>query len=757
MRKLFVILFTAITALSAISDDAGLIPQPASWCVAPGAIRVPEKVTIATTDKHLCDAASVAALQMRTLGIDCKLSSPDKAFVRLSLDKGLSAEQYRIRVQPDGVKISSGDAAGAFYALHSLKQMILNSQTGVLSCGEMTDKPRFEYRGIMLDVSRYFIPMEEVKRVIDVASQLKISKLHLHLTDDNGWRMEIKRYPLLTDVGAWRVARNEIFPGRMNPLPGEKATEGGFYTHNELKDMVKYAAERFIDVIPEIEMPAHSIAALAAYPNLACPIVDKFIGVLPGIGGKNASIVFCAGNDDTFTFIENVLDEVLEVFPSEYIHIGGDEASKEHWNQCPLCQKRIADEHLADSEELQGYFMDRINRYLQSKGRKSIGWDEVSYGKPKEDIVVFGWQGMGTNAVDFASKCGRRFVMTPARKLYLIRYQGPQWFEPLTYFGDNTLSDVYSYEPVQADWSAAVEQLLWGVQASLWTEFCHSPEDVEYLLFPRLIAFADMAWRGKGTADWHSFEHRLDNYLPQLEKLGVTYARSMYNLYHKAKGADGSVKVDLSCIRDDVDTRFTADGSEPVASSPLFTESITIAHGTTLKAATFRAGKRCGEVLTLNFGINSASGCQITSESSNNGLEYVLTNGLRGSNRNSDSEWVGWHNRTAEFTVDLGCVKPISSIALGSLANSTLCVAAPAVVSAYVSNDNKVFSLLKSVAVDKEARFSINPRILDIDFGKINVSARYVKFVAVNSGCIPEGYAREGAPTWLYFDEIIIN
>ena len=757
MRSLFTIILTLLAIVPAISGNKGVIPQPASWVAATGTVDVPQEITIVAPDRQMRDAASIAALQMRAVGLDATVKARGKAFVTLVADTELAHEQYRLRIGGKGVEISSGDAAGAFYALQTLRQLVLNADGGAIACCEIVDKPRFGYRGIMLDVSRYFIPMDEVKRIIDIASQLKISKLHLHLTDDNGWRMEIKRYPLLTEVGAWRVARDEIFPGRMNPRKGEKATEGGFYTQSELRDMVRYASERYVDVIPEIEMPAHSIAALAAYPNLTCPVVDRHFGVLPGIGGKDAAIVFCAGNEDTYSFIEGVLDEVMDVFPSEYIHIGGDEASKEYWNRCPLCRQRVADEHLADSEELQGYFMDRINRYLQSKGRKAIGWDEVTYGKPKEDIVVFGWQGMGANAVSFASKCNRRFVMTPARKLYLIRYQGPQWFEPLTYFGDNTLSDVYEYEPVQSDWTETVEQLLWGVQVSMWTEFCRSPEDVEYMLFPRMLAFADMSWRTKGSADWSSFERSLDAYLPQLERLGLTYARSMYNLYHKSQGADGSLKVGLHCIRDDVETRFTTDGSEPEAASRLYTDSITITSPATLKAATFKAGKRLGEVLTLNFGINKATGCRVIADNSTNGIDYVLTNGIRGSNRNSDSEWVGWHNQTAEFVVDLGQVEDLRSITLGTLANSTLCVGAPAIVSVYASDDNRVFTLLKSVTLDVATRFSRDPLIVDVDFGKIDTSARYVKFMAVNPGCVPEGFAREGAPTWMYFDEVIIN
>lgn len=759
MRKSILLTILALAAsVAAIAAQVGVIPQPAAWHTTKGVAQVPQVVTIAADARPMRDAASVAALQMAATGIDARVEKRGKAWVQIAASPKLGAEQYCLTVRPEGVTVEAGDAAGAFYALHTLRQLLLASGGGTVECCTIEDAPRFGYRGMMLDVSRYFIPMEEVKRIVDIASMLKINRLHLHLTDDNGWRMEIKRYPQLTKVGAWRVARDEIFPGRMNQREGEEATEGGFYTQRELRELVRYAGARCIDVIPEIEMPAHAIAAIASYPTLACPVVEKKVGVLPGIGGKDAAIVMCAGNEHTFQFIEGVLDEVMSVFPSQYIHIGGDEASKTHWDRCPQCRERIAAEGLADSEELQGYFMDRVNRYLQSKGRKAIGWDEVTYGNPREDIVVMGWQGMGGNAVSFAAKSGRRFVMTPARKLYLIRYQGPQWFEPFTYFGDNTLADVHGYEPVQAEWSKEVESLLWGVQASLWTEFCRTPEDVEYLLFPRLLAFADMAWRPKGSASWSDFERSLDAWLPVLDRMGVTCAASMWNLYHKAHEEKGTVRLTLSCLRDDVELHYTTDGTEPVATSPLYTDTLTIAQTSTVRAASFAHGKRKGEVLTLNFGVNKATGCRMTGNAATNGLEHVLTNGLRGSNRCSDSEWAGWHNQTAEMTVDLGKVQEISKITLGTLANSTLCVAAPAVVCAYTSTDGRNFALLRSVALDRETRFSREAQVIDVNFAcESGTTARYVKFVALNSGSIPAGYAREGSPTWLYFDEIAIE
>lgn len=554
------------------------------------------------------------------------------------------------------------------------------------------------------------------------------------------------------------MQRDEIFPGRLNPVSADEPTPvGGFYTQDDLREIVAYAAERYVDVIPEIEMPAHAAAAIASYPELACPVVDKFVGVFPGIGGPDAAIIMCAGNDSVFTFYQDVLDEVMDIFPSEYIHLGGDEADKSVWEKCPRCHQRLVDEGLNDYEELQGYFMDRMNRYVQSKGRKAIGWDEVTLGKPKEDITILGWQGMGNAAVNYARKTGRKFIMSPARVLYLLRYQGPQWFEPFTYFGNNTLSDVYNYEAVQPDWDEQLTGQLLGIQGSLWTEFCQSPEDVEYLLFPRLIAVADGAWRQPDTKDWPAFIEALDTFLPELENRGINYARSMFNIQHTAKPVDNTVVVKLECVRPDVDIRYTVDGTEPDASSTLYTEALPVKASSTVNAVTFKNGQPAGQTLKLDLDFNKATGHTVVSPNCNNDLAPVLTNGLRGTNRQSDFEWAGWFDADAEFTVDLGAVQPISSVKLGTLGFAHTCVAMPLDVEMFVSPDGNSFTPVASYATPEELVFHKEAKKHDIDFGKLDTEARFVKFVAKNPGHIPTGFAREGKPTWIYFDEIMIN
>ena len=705
-------------------------------------------------------------------------------------DPTMADETYRLSVTERDVTISASTQRGLFYGQQTLRQMVNQSDSQSLRCLNISDEPRFAYRGLMLDVVRYFIPKDEVLRIIDIAAQLKLNNLHLHLTDDNGWRMEIKKYPKLTQIGAWRVERNTLFPNRENPREGEPTPIGGFYTQKELRDIVAYAKKRHVRVIPEIEMPAHSVAAIASYPEMTCPVMgNRFIGVLPGIGGKDASIIYCAGNERVYSFLQDILDEVMSVFPSEYIHLGGDEAEKSHWKACPLCQNLMRQQGIADEEQLQGWFMDRMIRYLNAKGRKAMGWDEVTLGRPKEDITIFGWQGLGQAAVRDARETGRKFILTPARKLYLIRYQGPQWFEPYTYFGNNTLHDVYSYEPVGNDWTPQMEQQLQGIQASLWTEFCQSAADVEYLLFPRLIALADNAWRARGSGQWPAFLEALDAFLPHLEEQGMGYARSMYNISHVVTPADcvgefrspillcrGKLVTELACERPDVEIRYTVNGDEPTDTSPLYCQPVTTEPGITLKAATFRDGRQQGQTLILPLVDNKATGCSILKDTSTNGLALRLTNGLHGSLRHSDFEWAGWYATDADFVVDLGSPTPIHSVTLGAIANANMTVALPREVCVYGSSDGEQFTLLGSKTLDETDIFAREATRKDIVIPLVGADSttglpeslpeqtsptadkvRHIRVQALHPSNIPDGFIRGGQSPWMYFDEVIVE
>lgn len=685
----------------------------------------------------------------------------DEADVRCHMDSRMASESYVLQVLPSGIDIYASDAGGLFYAFQTLRMSLPYGISGSslreirwkVPAMTIYDAPRFSYRGLMVDVSRYFLPKEDLLEIIDCMAMLKLNNLHLHLTDDNGWRIEIKRYPLLTSIGAWRVDRGDIpFPDRKNPVKGEPATAGGFYTQDDIREIVDYAALRQINVVPEIDMPAHSNSALAAYPRYACPVVDKYISVLPGLGGRNADIIYCAGNDDVYEFLENILDEVCELFPSEYIHLGGDEAWKTYWKECHLCQERIKEEGLADEEELQGWFMSRMNDYLLSKGRRMMCWDEVTGSKVPERAVVFGWQGAGEAALKAASE-GHEFVLTPSEHLYLIRYQGPQWFEPLTYFGNSTLKDVYHYEPVRDAWPEEYRSLLMGVQGSMWTEFCDSPDDVTYQIFPRLAAVAEVAWSPKDSKDWSAFIEGVDVFCRHLEVKGVKYSRSMYNIQHKVLPmGDRMLAVNLKCDRPDIHIRYTLDGQTPDMTSDIFPGNVKVKGNVVLKAATFGPdGKRRGEVLELPLKWNKATASGI--EGAENA--ELLVNGVRGSLRQTDFEWVHCHG-PAEFVVDLGKITDVRKVSVGVLTNYGMAFHKPAEVSVWISTDGiRYESVGRSEWTEDEIFCEGNFRE-DIDFTFDTSPARYVKVKARGSGTCPDYHIRPGHVSIYCFDEIVV-
>lgn len=742
--------------------DVAIVPTPLSMEKGTGSFTFgPNTVITVPTEEQKPVAGLFASLFTRSAGFTPKVQVGTEGDVCLELDKNLPEDAYEMQVSSGQIRVKASDSKGLFYGLQNLRLLLppaIESSTAQdtveWTVPEMTvkDVPRFGYRGFMLDVSRYFLPKEELLRMIDCMALLKLNRLHLHLTDDNGWRLEIKKYPKLTEVGAWKVDRQHLpFPERRNPKRGEPATVGGYYTQADMKEIIAYAADRQIEIIPEIDIPAHSNAALASYPEYACPVVKDFIGVIPGLGGKNAEIIFCGGNEKTYEFLQDVLDEVIALFPSRYIHLGGDEATKTNWKKCPLCQARIREEHLADEEALQGYFMGRMSDYVRSKGKEVMGWDELTDSKLPEDAIIFGWQGFG-NAALKAAEQGHRFVMTPARVAYLIRYQGPQWFEPLTYFGNNTLKGLFDYEPVQEGWKPEYEKLLMGVQASMWTEFCNKPEDVFYLVFPRLAALAEIAWVPKNQKDWNVFLKGLDNYTAHLEQKDVVYARSMFNIQHRIIPNDnGALTLTLECERPDVDIHYTLDGTEPTATSPRYTQALTLKENVTVKAATFAGNEQQGKTLILPVEWNKATAKPLVNAAS--GME-VLVNGLRGSLKQTDFEW---YTGAMSVTVDLQQPEDIRSCTAGCITNYGMAVHKPKSMTVELSDDNLHFKEAGKLTFTDDEIFREGNFIEDLRIDVDHARARYIRFTFEAPSNCPADHVRPGQPSRVYLDELIIR
>ena len=422
-----------------------------------------------------------------------------------------SPESYTLSVTSQRIEIRATSGAGLFYGMQTLLQLMQPASTGSYSVPsvEIEDTPRFAYRGLMLDVSRHFSTKEFIKKQIDALAYYKINRLHLHLTDAAGWRLEIKKYPLLTDFAAWRTDptwKKWWNGGRKSLRYDEPGASGGYYTQDDIREILEYARQHYITVIPEIEMPSHSEEVLAAYPQLSCS----------GEPYKNSD--FCVGNEETFTFLENVLTEVMELFPSEYIHVGGDEAGKSAWKTCPKCQKRMKDEHLANVDELQSYLIHRIEKFLNNHGRRLLGWDEILQGGIAPNATVMSWRGEEGGIAAVTS--GHHAIMTPGAYCYLDSYQDAPYSQPEAIGGYLPLKKVYAYDPVPASLTAEQAKLVYGVQGNLWVEYIPTPEHVEYMIYPRMLALAEVAWSAPERKSWPDFHTRALSAVADLQKKG---------------------------------------------------------------------------------------------------------------------------------------------------------------------------------------------------------------------------------------------
>ena len=430
--------------------------------------------------------------------------STDGIDLYLSKDESFTHEQYKLDINEQGIFISANKGAGYFYALQSLKQL-LSINKNYLPSISIKDNPRFKWRGLHLDVSRHFYGVDKIKEILDWMAFYKMNRFHWHLVDDQGWRIEIKKYPELTSIGS---VRTETDGSTYGPF---------YYTHEQIIDVVQYASDRHIEVIPEIELPGHSTSALAAYPKLGCQEKNIEVGNTWGVYDD----VFCAGKEETFSFLEDVLTEVMGMFPCQYIHIGADECPKSRWIECSKCQRRIQDNQLKDEYELQAYFVERIADFLKEHNKKLIGWDEILQGYLAKDAVVMSWHGIECGEI--AVRGGNPAIMTPREEMYFDKYQGDSEAEPLAIGGYIPLKTVYDCEPMPERLSKAEEQLVLGVQANLWTEHIHTEAHLDYMLMPRMQALAEVAWTNGDKKNWKGFQQRLLQHYPILDKQGVNY------------------------------------------------------------------------------------------------------------------------------------------------------------------------------------------------------------------------------------------
>lgn len=773
---ILICLLAAFMQMVACSNEQvtapAIVPQPVEMVLSHGRFMLAPgtRISWSGSQEAMAVAGQLASELRPATGYELTVNEGADGDISLSIDLSgeWRPEEYRLKVEKKKVTITAGSGAGLFRGIQTLGQLLppqifshnrAEKVKWTIPCVSITDYPRFSWRGMHLDVSRHFFDKEYVKRYIDILAMHKLNTFHWHLADDQGWRIEIKKYPKLTETGAWRVDREDKpWDSRQPQQPGEKATYGGFYTRDDIREIVAYAAERFITVVPEIEMPAHVGSALAAYPEYSCtggPFTVPPGGVWP------ITDIYCAGKDETFAFIEDVLTEVMDLFPSEYIHIGGDEADKTEWKRCPDCQARIRKEGLKNEDELQSYFIKRIEQFLNSRGRRLIGWDEILQGGLAPDATVMSWQGFDGGIA--AARSGHMAVMAPASHCYLNVYQGDPATEPESFRGLLTLKKVYSFEPVPPELSAEEADLIIGTQGCLWTEYVTDGTMAEYMILPRLTALSEVAWSPAEYRDWEGFNHRLPKMMERFDAAGLNYSRGSFHVDMSASYDEttAGIILEMTSEQPSPEIRFTTDGTDPVAGSQVYDKPLKMTGKTMVKAAIFKDGKMIGGISSKSININKATGMKVQynipfSDRYRGHDDRTLVNGINGSGDFNDGHWQGFEGTDMDVVIDLGDEVTISSISSGYMAAVGSWIFLPRSVEYSCSNDGNDYTPLGTVITEVDPADQGN-MIEAYSSSFPAVSARYVRIVARGLITCPPWHAGAGKKAWLFCDEIAVE
>lgn len=754
MRLLPFLFLMAVQASAQQAPLPSIIPAPVEMRLTGGSCSLECPWGISGDAKDLLEVVGpeVQALHPRS-DLNCLVPLPI-AFRSVVFDTLMPPEWYQLSVRPDGITVTAPSDEGLFRGSRTLIQLLeQGSATGSLPCLTITDWPRFPWRGMHLDACRHFWSVEFTKKYIDLLARYKMNSFHWHLTEDQGWRIEIKKYPKLTEVGAWRKG-SQVGPYARREY--DTIPYGGFYTQEQIREVVAYAQARHINVVPEIEMPGHAMAALAAYPHLGCTggpyEVQRGWGVFED--------VFCAGNDSVFTVLEDVLTEVMALFPSEMIHIGGDECPKEAWKACAKCQARMKSNGLKDEHELQSYFIQRIERFVNSKGRKIIGWDEILEGGLAPNAAVMSWR--GTEGGVAAAKEKHNVVMTPGSHCYFDHYQGDPANEPLAIGGHTTVQKVYSYEPIPAELKPEEQKYILGAQGNVWTEYILRPENVEYMAVPRMLALAEVLWTPKAKRNEADFIRRLENEFPNLEAMQVNASKSLYQARIVPSQGDsvGLIRIDALTGIDgqhtDITWRVYNENGMPLGGGGS-TDTLVIGRSCIVEAriqTETRALGRSYPVSLRKFHFNLATARPITlsvqpNERYNEGGAFTLVDGITAQEKRVNTEWLGWKEGVT-ITVDLGSVQDIRYIGIGALNETHSWIHLPERVDFMVSADGNTFTPFGSAEV------KAGPGRNAFGLEKIG-KARYVRLTVQHCGKIPDGFPGAGNPAWLFLDEIEVR
>ena len=645
--------------------------------------------------------------------------------IALLYEGAFSDEEYILDISEDTIAISATTSEGIIRGIQTLRQLLsLQKKSAYIPALSIHDYPRFSWRGMLLDCSRHFMEKDFVKRYIDLLALHKMNVLHWHLTEDQGWRIEIEQYPKLTEIGAWRTQK-------------DGSIYGGFYTKEDIREIVAYAKERHITVVPEIELPGHSLAALSSYPQLSCtggPFeVENDWGVFKDI--------YCAGNDSVFMFLENVLDEVLELFPSKYIHIGGDEAPKYRWDNCNKCKARMRNEGLDDSHQLQSYFITRIERYLNSKGRQIIGWDEILEGGLAPSATVQSWRGMDGGIA--AAKSGHYAIMSPTSHAYF------------DYDLDAIdLQKVYSFEPIPSVLSEEEAQFILGGECNMWSE--RAPQDlVDSKVFPRLLAMSEVLWT-TAPKDYPNFYKKVQKHYDILDAFGVDYGYESVPITSHCEYKNGQFEYRLFSATPDITLEYRLDNSDWKS----YSESFFVSNSVLVEARGFKNGKPYGEYKqSVNKHIANGKKVSYAVPFSPNypaKEELTLTDGLVGSNTKfRDGRWQGFYGESLDVLIDLEEEQTINTIDVGCFQYNLSWILMPKSIRIYSSDDGinfeKLVSFQNTISPQKEGQFRHQYSLL------CSARTRYIRLVAENFGILPDWHPAAGSQAWLFVDEIMIR
>lgn len=689
--------------------------------------------------------------------------------VNFVLSSTVPAEGYKISISKNGVKVEAADLNGFNYAIQTLKQMlpveiygkaVAADKSWSLQCCTIEDAPRFGYRGMHMDESRHFFGIDAVKRYLDIMEIHKLNTLHWHLTDDQGWRVEIKKYPKLTEVGS---IRKKTVIGHIYKSKDYDTTpygEGMWYSQEQIREIIEYAAAKGITIIPEIDLPGHMLAALAAYPELGCTGGPYDVWGDWGISDD----VLCVGKEKTMQFLEDVLSEICDLFPSEYIHVGGDECPKVRWEKCPRCQAKIRELGLKDTEEyqaehfLQAYVISRMEKFINSKGKRIIGWDEILEGEVAPNATIMSWRGVagGLEAV----RMGHDAIMTPNTFYYLDYYQSlDKENEPLAIGGYLPIEKCYSYEPFTADMTDEEKAHILGVQANLWTEYIATESHLHYMLLPRMAALSEVQWCQPENKNWERFHNSADEFCAIYDIMGYNHGKHLFDANGKiyVNKEKGCIEVSLHA-QGDTPVRYTLDGSEPTADSPIYTEPLEIRESCTLKAKSDIEGSR---VFTKTFGSHKGMGRPVTMLTTTHpsytfNCPDMLTDGITGKGPYNSGDFAGWYNQPVEVIVDMGGIS-YSEAGLSTYVYKYDYIFNPLDLVIYTSEDGENFTEVARNEYGLMGGIHDGNECQKFMASFPETSARYLKITAKVIESLPEWHSGKGRPGFVFVDEIMVN